>query len=292
MRMLKRLLALLCCLFMMVPALAEDEDSESESLPLMQVHQINLGFADGYLIRVGELNILIDGGNAIPEQPTNDLMDYLAATGITRLDAYIITHWHLDHCMNLNKVLAVYGDAETVVYAPSEQNHPDYEPLANEAAYAQMVPGDVLEYGDLSIHCVGPVSLLNKGCRNQDSLNFVLQYGEFRMLFTGDFAASLNINKDYYDLCANVDVLKFPHHGMEPFEIGEQAIRTTSPKYVLVPGVANKFKVWDFMDDHGAKLPQGNVLTVADGNIVLLVDGAKRLDVRTQVTLGDLEALE
>ena len=47
--------ALLCA-----PALAEDAQEPA----LMEVHQMNIGCADGYLIRVGDEDILIDGGNA------------------------------------------------------------------------------------------------------------------------------------------------------------------------------------------------------------------------------------
>ncbi len=279
---MKKILTLLCCLMLAFPALAEEA-------PAMQVHQINIGFADGYLIRIGDISIMIDGGNAQPEAPTDDVLNYLRAAGIDKLDAHIITHWHLDHCMNLNKVLSEFGDADTIVYAPSAAVHEDYAPLAN-GTYQQMKAGDVLHFGGMTLTCVGPAELGNDGRRNQDSLNFVVQYGEKRILFTGDFAASKNINTAFKDLCTNVDVLKFPHHGMQPYEIGNQACRTTNPRYVIVPGVANKYKIWDFLDDHGADFPKENVYTVADGNIVILTDG-QTLEFRTQVTLEELGAL-
>lgn len=283
MRMMKKLLLLLLSLMLLCPALAE------ETRPVMQVHQMMIGFADGYLIRCGDVAVLIDGGNALPEQPTDDVLRYLRAAGVERLDAYIITHWHLDHCMNLNNVLAEFGDDDTVVYAPSQKVHADYDPLAN-GSYEQMVPGDVISFGDMNIHCVGPYELALEGNRNQDSLNFVLEYGTRRILFTGDFAASANINKAYKDICTNVDVLKFPHHGMEPYEIGPAACRTTSPDYVLVPGVANKFKIWNFFDNNGVDFPRENVFTNADGHVVILTDG-DYLEFRTQVQLEELPTL-
>ncbi len=279
---MKKLMMILLALLLAVPVLTET----TEPALLMEIHQIDMGFADGYFIRLGDVELLIDGGEAVPENPEGRVMRYLENVGCTGLDAYIVTHWHLDHCYNVNNVLAQFGTADTVVYGPSKAVHADYDPLAN-GVYAQMVPGDVIEFGGMTLHCVGPQSLENNGVRNQDSLNFVIQYGERRVLFTGDFAASGNINKEFKDICANVDILKFPHHGMKPFEIGKFAIRTTSPEYVIVPGVANKYEIWNHFDNNGAKFPKGNVYTVADSPFVILMDGAELLEIRTKINPAD-----
>lgn len=74
--------------------------------------------------------------------------------------------------------------------------NPDYAPLANGAIYQQMKDGDELTIGGwLTVNCVGPETVKNNGNQNMDSLNFVLTYGQKRMLFTGDYAASGNINR-------------------------------------------------------------------------------------------------
>ena len=287
MQTMKRLLALLLMLCAMLPAAAQE--------PLLEVHQMMLGCADGYLIRLGDVSILIDGGEANPRKPEGGVMDYLRAAGVDRLDAVIITHWHLDHCMNLNDVLAAYGDADTLVYSPADRvpeeifNGTVTIPIGPLVAgeHVRMRMGDVLTFGGMTITCIGPESLsLNGGC-NQDSLNFVLQYGTRRFLFTGDFAQSRLISNDYAELCRDVDVLKFPHHGIEPFEIGAQALRTVRPDWVLVPGVVNKYKVWNYADNNAVKFPRANVLTNADGHVVILTDGAELFEVRTQQSPAD-----
>lgn len=289
--MMKKLLALLLCLLTVCPAvLAEEADT-----PVLQVHQMMIGFADGYLIRIGDTDILIDGGNPQPTAPTHDVVNYLRAAGVDTLDAYIISHWHLDHCMNMNAVLAEFGDAETVVYGSSE-TEPDkifngtvtveIGPVAN-GVYRQMRMGDVLEIGGMTITCIGPEKLSMNGQCNADSLNFILQYGTRKFLFTGDMAQSGSIIGEYAELCANVDVLKFPHHGDQPYEIGQKASRVVRPQYVLVPGVANQYKLWDFFDNMGVKLPRDNVLTNAHGHVVILTDGGERFDVLTQQNPAD-----
>lgn len=289
MRKMKKLLCLLLCL-LMCPAWAETADA-----PILEVHQMMIGCADGYLLRVGDINIMIDGGNANPKLPTDDVVEYLRAAGVDRLDAIIITHWHLDHCMNLNDALEAFGDVDTVVYSPATRVPEEIfngsvtvkiGPLVT-GTHQQMKMGDVLEMGGMTITCIGPEKLsMNGGC-NSDSLNFVLQYGSRRILFTGDFAQSKCINGEYRELCADVDVLKFPHHAIEPFEIGTTALHTSRPDYVLVPGVVNKYKVWNFADNLGVKFPQENVLTNADGHVVILTDGGDRLDVLVQQNPAD-----
>ena len=280
---MKKLLTLFLALLLCPAALAED-------VPVLEVHQMALGFADGYLIRLGDVEIMVDGGNAEPMKPTDDVLRCLRAAGVDKLDVYIATHWHLDHCMSLNDVLAAFGDAETIVYSPADRVPEEIfngtvtvgiGPLVT-GQHQQMRTGDVLTFGGMTLTCIGPESLsMNGGC-NSDSLNVVLQYGTRRFLFTGDFAQSRAISVGYADLCRDVDVLKFPHHGIEPFEIGVQALRTARPQWVLVPGVVNKYKVWNYGDNNGVKFPRANVLTNADGHVVILTDGAEVFDVRTQ----------
>ena len=287
MRGMMRALLLLLTALLALPAAAE--------APLMEVHQMMIGCADGYLVRVGDQTLLIDGGEANPRKPEGGVPAYLRAAGVTHIDAVIITHWHLDHCMNLNEVLSEFGSPETIVYSPAEQV-PDaidngtvtiaIGPLVT-GTHQQMKMGDVLEFSGATITCIGPEQLsLGGGC-NQDSLNFVLQYGSRRFLFTGDFAQSREICGEYSQLCANVDVLKFPHHGIEPFEIGVSALRVVRPTWVMVPGVVNKYKVWNFADNMGIKFPRENVVTNADGHVIILTDGGERFEVRTQMDPAD-----
>ena len=100
---MKKLLALMLALLLVPAAFAE-----APAAPLLQVHQLMIGFADAYLIRLGDVDILMDGGNANPKTPTDDVVSYLRDAGVDTLDAVIITHWHLDHCMNLNAALAEF----------------------------------------------------------------------------------------------------------------------------------------------------------------------------------------
>lgn len=277
---MRRLFALLMALLLCPTVLAEEA-------PVLEVHQIALGFADGYLIRLGDVEIVVDGGNPEPRKPTDDMLRYLRDAGMDTLDAYIATHWHLDHCMNMNLILEAFGDEHTQVIGVTE-TVPDsiFNGIVTvqmggpvKGVYQQMRMGDVLTFGDMTLTCIGPRQLTNHGQANADSLNFVLEYGVRKFLFTGDFAQSGCINEEYRELCTNVDVLKFPHHGHEPFEVGDRAMKVLSPTYILVPGVARPYAIWSHYGNVGVKFPMQNVFTNAMGHVVMLTDGGDRFDV-------------
>ena len=281
MHMMKKMLAFLCCLVMFCPSVIAEE-----ATPLLEVHQMVLGYADGYFIRCGDIEIMIDGGNPNPKNPTDDVVNNLRALGATELDAYIITHWHLDHCMNMNVVLSEFGGEGTVTYGASDvpPDEIDYEgrkipigPVVN-GVYQQMLVDDVIQLGPLTITCIGPDSLAQNGRCNSDSLNFVLQYGTRRMLFTGDYAQSGEINKRYPELCGDVDVLKFPHHGGKPYEIGNIACRTASPEYVLIPSQLNAYQVYQFIRGNGVPLEREKALSNRNGHVVILTDGGDYIE--------------
>ena len=299
--MLKKLFVLLLCLMLVPAAFAEEA-----ATPILEVHQMNLGYADGYFIRCGDFEMLIDGGNPNPSRENDDVVNCLRALGVETLDMYIITHWHLDHCMNMNAVLAEFGDENTLVYGVTEElpetasgNGVDGKavvvqmaPLAN-GVYCQMVMGDVIEVAGMTITCVGPDQPNNNGTANNDSLNFLIQYGQRKFLFTGDAAQSGEINNYFAELCANVDVLKFPHHGTEQsegsgtFEIGNRCARNISPTYVMVPSDMNNWKIYQYFGGLGVAVERDNVLTNTAGHFVFLTDGGEYFEVLKKVQPED-----
>ena len=63
--MKKQLLAALLLLTLLLPFASAEEKTEAEqTLPMLELHQVNLSCADGYLIRFGNTTVLIDGGVA------------------------------------------------------------------------------------------------------------------------------------------------------------------------------------------------------------------------------------
>ena len=312
---MKRILAILLCLLMLIPAATAEKEA---SAPLLELHQLAIGYADSYYIRCGETEILIDAGNPNPGSVTDDIVNYLRAAGAGKLDAMIITHWHLDHCEKMNAVLAEFGDENTVVYGPSEQlpdsavgEKADREntkvviqltPLVN-GSYRQMKFNDVVHIGDLTITCTGPETINQNGVHNKDSLNFLIQYGERRLFFTGDYGHSNQINKYFSEFLKDVDVLKFPHHGgaytdkdgNQVFDIGVYALRVLRPTYVLVPTMNNNWMVYNYVWKSRVieksrvvwGVQRDNVMTERDGHVVIVTDGGAFIEARKQQNPAD-----
>ena len=188
----------------------------AESVPdpereLLRLHQINIGSADAYLLTVGDLVILVDCGTNITV-PISDnagnplLFGYLEASGIDHVDVHFVTHWHNDHCYNVDRLSALYGTEDTIVYGPSAEILKALSPLPF-GTYRQLKDGDHLTVGPLDILCVSPPFKENlSGQSNSQSLNFIVTYYDIRIMFTGDFM-DWSLLRRWGDTLADVDIL-------------------------------------------------------------------------------------
>lgn len=261
---MRRFAVLMMTLLLCLPALGRCEE---ETRPLLQVHQVMNKQADAYLLRVGDTAVMIDGGNANGETG-DELMDYLAQAGITRLTACIVTHYHNDHACNLNRILDCYGDSETVIYGPTERLPVQLLPPA-AGEYRQMADGDTVAIGPLRVKCVAPARVTGAGQVNADSLNVLITYGKRRFLFTGDCVPDEAVLRRHRAELAKIDVLKFPHHGLRPFAVSGEALSQLRPSVILVPGDRGA-DVRRYAQDN---LVAASVYANEDGHVVVLTDG-------------------
>ena len=122
--MRKLLLSLAVLLLLFLPALAEGDGAS------MQLHQIDIGIGDAYLLISGKTVILVDCGIDTDATGMNDvLMDYLKKSRINHVDAHFVTHYHNDHCGNMLELNKRYGRKYTVVYGPSRELPERLQPL-------------------------------------------------------------------------------------------------------------------------------------------------------------------
>ena len=252
----------------------------------LTVHFIDVGQADCALLACGGEYMLIDGGNVAD---SSLVVSYLEKVGVRELAAVVCSHAHEDHVGGLPAVLAVYPTK--AVYAPtntySSKVFDDFLYYTDQQRLEITIPapGDRIDFGGATVTVLGPTK--SYADPNNTSIVLMVQFGQAKFLFTGDFAQSGTINNEYRELCANVDVLKFPHHGHEPYEVGKNAMKVIRPQYILVPGAANQYKMWNDYDNIGVKFPKENILTNAEGHVVILTDGGDRFEVLTQQDPAD-----
>ena len=255
---------------------APDPDPVPDESRLLRLHQINIGYGDAYLLTVGDLVVLVDcGTNTTDPVETGrinyPLFNYLEGSGIDHVDVHFVTHWHNDHCYNVNMIGERYGTENTVVYGVTETLLKDFDPLV-AGTYRQLKDGDRLTIGPLDVLCVGPEYKEDiRGNRNIDSLNIVITYGDISMMFTGDFIQS-GILKRWWDEVTDIDILKFPHHGAEIQETPTSAYRVINPRLVLVSsnerGIVRDYAL------HYAHTPcEAVYLCYRDGHVLVSTDG-------------------
>lgn len=256
-------------LLLLVLGLAMVSAGAAESLPEMQFHQVAIVSANCHLLMAGKTVILIDGGTDTDANLAPDIMlEYIAATGIDHIDAHFVTHYHNDHAQQLDDFSRDYGTEDTVVYGPSVELPSRFLPLPN-GHYEQLVAGQEVDVGPFHVKCVGPeLTPEITGETNRNSLNLVITYGQIRILVTGDFVTGYPLEHFPGDI-QDIDIMIWPHHGIQPFPIGKRTIQLVNPDLVLVPGRASS-GVIDYLRQNKmtpvVKSPTyGNIVVTSDG---------------------------
>ncbi len=218
------------------------------------VTAIDVGQADALLIRTPAGHAyLVDAGGRLEsgaqragtssseEIGEHIVVPYLIRSGVHRLDAVLLSHPHGDHAGGIAPVLRTLGANG---FADSGQSYPGhaYHDALNVAA-ARGIPlleprgGDVWRTNDgVTFRFYGPTLPYITGSRsdiNSNSLVFRLEYGSFRMLFTGDSGAETEARLLAAGDDLRADVLKVGHHG-SAYGTTPDFVRAVSPRVAIV----------------------------------------------------------
>ena len=221
---------------------------------------LDVGQGDCTLLQFPEgINCLVDGGSSsnrkVWEYVISQSVKYY---GIRKIDYWFLSHADEDHISGLREFLTEYQTGrwkenvsgitlERLVLPPSADDA-DFDELTalagkNGIEILQMDRGDTVgrtkpdRTGDAgtswSMTCLAPQKGGLAGDRNEDSMVLLLEYGNFRMLFTGDLegAAEKKLAASGADLHA--DVLKVGHHGSSNGS-SEEFLEAVSPRFAVI----------------------------------------------------------
>jgi competence protein ComEC len=201
----------------------------------LRIEVLDIGQGDAILLQPASAPaILVDGG-----PPGDDLAGKLAAAGVERLGAVVVTHDQSDHAGGVEELLGHFPVAR-FVYARVGRHLLEDARVAG-AEPAQAVAGSGLRSGGLRVEVLWPPrELLAEPVPgadpNQLALVLLARWQGFTMLLTADAEAeAVPIDP------GPVDVLKVAHHGSDDAGLGALLDRTRPSLAVISVGADNSY---------------------------------------------------
>ncbi|MXV62127.1 MBL fold metallo-hydrolase [Natronorubrum sp. JWXQ-INN-674] len=174
----------------------EAVDGDSDVDGDLEIHHIDVGQADATLLvtPTGE-TILIDTGDW--RQDGQEVIDYLEAEGIERIDHLVATHAHADHIGGHAAVIehfeengAGVGAAYDSGVTHTSQTYENYLDAVeeHEVRLFQVVDGDTLPLEDETVEAtvLNPPDDDSSVDLHYNSVTLAVEFGEFSYLTTGD----------------------------------------------------------------------------------------------------------
>lgn len=180
----------------------------------LEVHFIDAGQADATLLLHDEVAILVDAGH----WQRSDVVPYLRAQGVDRLDLVVVTHPHADHIGQFDQVMGAFAVDEvwwSGATATSATFGRALDALeSSSAAYEEPRAGDRTTIGPLQIDILTPAPGASLSDLNDASLGMRVTYGEVAFVFTGDAERDAE-RRMVADQAGRLpaDVLHLGHHG-------------------------------------------------------------------------------
>lgn len=219
------------------------------------IHFIDVGQADCSLIQFPSgKNILIDGGNV---KDGKDLVKYLKALNVPRIDIMIATHPHEDHIGGLIDVINAFEVSQIYMpnipekYLPTTRVYENFLTAIVEKEIPVTNPknDEVIFSGDGTLKCLYD-GALGTNDYNEYSLVVRMDYYNISAMFTGDAGTSVeesiiyrlykktNNFFNFFDVKyikeIDIDILKVGHHGSLT-STSENWLRLLSPSHAIIP---------------------------------------------------------
>jgi len=212
-----------------------------ESIGELRIDFIDVGQADCALLECNGAYALIDAGNT-DDGPA--VVEFLQERGVKKLDLLVGTHLHEDHIGGMADVMQNFP-AETIWFSHTPYyNSVVYRFLGNADMQGKkpLIPevGQTFRLGDALITVLGPLRSDYEDV-NDLSLVLMVQYGQSRILFTGDMEMEAEIDLVESGADLKADLLKVGHHGSYSSTC-YRFLKAVAPTYAVISvGAANEY---------------------------------------------------
>ena len=247
--------------------------SQTTASDNLSVHFIDVGQGDSILLDLGNIEVLIDGGDN-----SANIVPYLQQHVDGDLEVMVATHPHADHIGGLLDVFDDF-DIDQICYNGEESTSATYSNFIDlvQAENAQVHIGrrsDHITAGALTFDVLNPFNL--SGTTNNNSIVLSLSYGKVDFLFMGDAEqeaeAAMLLASDMP--VPDVEILKVGHHGSRTAS-SIDFLQVTSPEVAIyMAGVGNSYghphaETISALQNIGAQIYGTDV----NGTIVVSTDG-------------------
>lgn len=201
----------------------------------LRVEVLDVGQGDAILLQPAAAPaVLVDGG-----PPGDGLVANLAAAGVERLGAAVVSHDQSDHAGGIDELLGAFPVARLLYGAASPRLVA--EARAAGARPLQLARGDAVRFGSLRLEVLWPPPELAAeppagSDPNLLALVLLARWHRFSMLLTADAEAE-SVPLDP----GPVDVLKIAHHGSDDAGLADLLERTRPRLAVISVGAGNPF---------------------------------------------------
>jgi competence protein ComEC len=217
----------------------------------LEITAIDVGQGDSLLIVSPQgKTMLIDGGGSIGplhgefDYGEDVVSPYLWSRGIHHLDVVVLTHAHGDHIGGLPRLVENFSPSELWLgINPETPALKNLEEVANRnhVSVCKHLMGDQFLWSGTSIRVVSPPPDYQPKLqpKNDDSLAFLITYGQTSALLTGDLERKMETFVAKEDVHA--DLLKIAHHGSASSTTPE-LLAAVQPKFAIISdGFRNPF---------------------------------------------------
>ena len=211
---------------------------QGSSVEECRVHFIDVGQGDCELIECGGKYMLIDAGENGHE---TEVLNYLHALGVKKLEYVVASHQHTDHIGGLPEVLEEF-DAENIIMPrlTKEQTptNSTYKAFLNAVknSGAKVIEAKVnasYQLGGASFCVLGPVTEDAEDINNMSAV-IRLDYGKNSFLFTGDAETEEELEILNNNASLDCDVLKAGHHGSGTSS-HKKFLEAVTPEICIIP---------------------------------------------------------
>lgn len=249
------------------------------SLPDNNLHLVfcDVGQGDAILIYQGSNQILVDGG---PNQSVLNCLSNHMPFWDREIEMVIATHPEADHITGLIDVIERYNVNQLVISSVGKdtavfKKFQDAVLKENSEIYFPQA-GDRIKLKSLELSVLWPQSqekILGAATTekeiNDTSIVFLLSYGNFDALLTGDISTKVDSQLDLSD----IEVLKLAHHGSK-YSTSEEFLKQIQPELAVISVGKNPFG--HPTEEVIERLKNQAILrTDQDGEIEIVSDGEK-----------------